>query len=86
MITYLLDRMRISFGDSKCPLAKKCRGYDNEQDSCVTYRGRNEIGGDRTQCYEFFKADIRIKKQSLISKVGGKIMVGFMQIGGIKEK
>lgn len=55
MITYILDRIRIIVGNSECLLAHKCSGYDISNDSCVTYRGRTEIGENRTEGYKYFK-------------------------------
>jgi hypothetical protein len=69
MITYMLDRIRISFGDSQCPLYSKCSGADNENDCCASHRGRNEIGGERAECYNFFKVQIRTKEQGLLTRL-----------------
>ena len=81
MITYILDRMRITLGDSECPLSHKCAGHDVGNDNCVSYRGRTEIGGDRAECYRYFKTMIRAQKQGLISKLAGKVTESLMRFG-----
>jgi hypothetical protein len=43
MITYLFDKIRISLGDSQCPLYHRCPGADNDNNSCISHRGRNRI-------------------------------------------
>jgi hypothetical protein len=63
MITSILDKIRISLGDSKCPLYHKCPGADEEIDTCVSYRGRNEEG-KRAECYEFFKPIIKTNERN----------------------
>ena len=81
MITQGLDRIRIITGNSKCPLSHKCSGYDDDNDNCVTYRGRTEIGGDRAECYNYFKPIIRKQKEGL----AGKIMKGILNMEGLDE-
>lgn len=85
MITYLFDKIRITFGDSKCPLSHKCPGYDLDNNSCVTYRGREEVGANRAECYKYFKMDVKAQKPGLISRLAEKITKDFMHIGGLEE-
>jgi len=85
MIIYLWDKLRISFGDSQCPLYHKCPGADNEKDSCVSHRGRDETSGKRKECYEFFKPIIRTQKPNLISKMAGKFAESMLNMKGEKD-
>jgi len=77
--------MRITLGDSECPLSHKCAGYDVDNDNCVSYRGRTEIGGDRAECYKYFKTMIRAQKQILPNKLAEKVMGWFMNMEGLDE-
>jgi len=83
MITYLLDMLRIRIGDSECPLKKRCPGYDLSNDSCASNRGRDEVGGERAECYGFFK--LKIKKQGILSRLSERSVKGIMHIGGLEE-
>jgi len=85
MITNILDKIRITLGDSKCPLSHKCPGYDLENDCCSSYKGRIESLGDRAECYNYFKPLIKSQKQGLLSKLAEKITTGFIHIGGLDE-
>jgi len=84
-LTYISDRIRITLGDSECPLGKKCPGYDGENGCCVSYRGREEIGGGRAECYKLFKPQIRAQRAGLLEMLAGKITAGFQHIGGEKD-
>ena len=85
MITYLLDRIRIRLGDSQCPLYNRCQGADNEFDCCVSFRGRDEIGGERTKCYKLFKPQIRKEKQGIFSGLASKFAQGILHVGGLED-
>ena len=85
MITYLLDKIRITTGDSECPLYNKCSGADEENDTCVSNRGRVEIGFERAPCYKLFKSQIRSQKQGLISGLARKIMEGLLHMEGLDD-
>lgn len=64
-LTYLFDKIRIIFGDSECPLARKCDkynlGYDSESSTCVSTRGRTE-DEKRAPCYILNKSKVRLQK------------------------
>ena len=85
MITYISDKIRMIFGDSTCPLYSKCSGADKDSDTCVSYRGRNELGGDRAECYRLFKPIIRTQKEGLLSRLAEKLAKGLLHIGGLEE-
>jgi len=84
MITYVyvLDSLRIIIGDSECPLKNRCPEYDLSNDCCASHRGRNEVGGERAECYKFFKLQIRSQKQGLASKVAENIMESLSEMEG----
>jgi len=84
MITYISDIIRIMFGDT-CPLYSKCSGADEDSDTCVSNRGRNELGGDRAECYKLFKPSIRAQREGLLSILAGKITNGLLHMGGLEE-
>ncbi len=72
-------------GNSQCPLAKKCSGYDGDNDCCVSYRGRTEVGGERAECYRIFKPQIRAGKEGVLERIFGRVAEGFMKAEGIEE-
>lgn len=88
-ITFFFDKIRIAFGDSKCPLCQKCSQQEDDNDCCVTFRGRIEIGGDRTPCYFSNKMRIRDsekkKKIGILSKILRPIVSLILSIGGERE-
>ena len=84
-LTYVLDRIRISLGDSECPLGEKCPGYDSENGCCASYRGRKDVGGNRAECYKLFKPQIRAQRAGLLEKLAGGIATGFQHIGGEED-
>ena len=87
-LTYFFDIVRITLGDSECPLAKRCSGYDIDGESCVSYRGRDEVRGERAECYRIFKPQIRARKgkEGLLSIISGKIMGGIARAEGIENE
>ena len=88
-ITFFFDKLRITFGDSECPLCQKCPQQEDDNDCCVTFRGRIEIGGDRAPCY--FPNKMWIRNSEKKNKIGilGKILRPilnlFLSIGGERE-
>lgn len=85
MITYIFDKLRSAFGDSQCPLYHRCSGADENSDTCVSYRGRNELGGDRAECYKFFKPIIKAQKGGLISIIAEGIAEGILNAEGEED-
>lgn len=85
LITFFFDRIRITAGDSTCPLYQKCPNRDEDNDCCVTFRGRTEIGGDRAPCY--FPSKRRIRDGEKENKIGifGHIVNLLVSIGGERE-
>lgn len=87
-LSFIFDRVRISIGDSRCPLYEKCSQNDAENDCCVSFRGRFEIGGERTPCYFFNKQRIKeIKRMrgGILSKALGRITNFLVSISGERE-
>lgn len=85
LITFFFDKLRITIGDSRCPLYQKCSRNDEDNDCCVSFRGRTEIGGNRTLCYSLTKKDIKENKEGIIGKVCKIIVNQLVSIGGERE-
>jgi hypothetical protein len=82
MITYLSDKLRMAIGDSQCPLRERCPGYDSENNCCASYRGRQEPGGNRAECYLNFKPQISAGKIGILERILGGIVGVFMKVEG----
>jgi len=91
-ITYFFDKVRISLGDSKCPLSERCFMYDAESSPCVSYRGRIGLGEERAPCYKFAKQQIKTQKQmanqkeSLFGRTLGCAMRCFAKAEGLENQ
>lgn len=85
-LSFFFDRIRISIGDSKCPLFEKCPQNDAENNCCVGFRGRTETGGDRALCYSFNKRKIRdVEGNRILGRIFGPIVNLLVSIGGERE-
>jgi len=88
-ITFFFDKLRITTGDSECPLYQKCPQREEDNDCCVSFRGRMEIGGDRASCYFLNKKWIRNSekgnKTGVLKRVFRPILNLLVSIGDERE-
>lgn len=88
-ITFFFDKLRITFGNSECPLYQKCPQREEDNDCCVSFRGRMETGGDRVPCYFSNKKWIRnskkVNKIGVLGRIFRPILNLLVSIGGERE-